>query len=188
MHNSLGLQALCGLIRESDPCDILELGPVRSRSVEFWARLNPSIFVADLRSSLPLPVLRSEEDEVLEPDWGGILRIPQERTFDVILAWDLLNYMAIADISSLVRYLEDFCRSGTLLFYLIFDRKEMPADIAIYSVIDPSHLAYEHSGTETKECPRHQPRALLSVMSNFNTVESFRLRNGVVEYVHIYER
>jgi hypothetical protein len=36
-------------------------------------------------------------------------------------------------------------------------------------------------------CPRHQPRAISGVMTRFRTSNSFRLRNGVVEYLFEYE-
>lgn len=187
VYSSLGFQALCNAIRETDTCDILELGPVRNSNIEFWSKFSPSIFVADLRSILPLPVSHSEEGELLEPDWNQLLNLPDGRRFSVILAWDLFNYMEISTVSSLVRYLSRYCRPGAFLFSLIFDRKQMPENITVYKAVDASHLAYEFCGTGMRDCLRHQPRALLSVMSDFRVVESFRLRNGMVEYVYVYE-
>ncbi|MBN2320908.1 MAG: hypothetical protein JXR49_17650 [Acidobacteria bacterium] len=187
VHSSLGFQALCNTIRETGTCDLLELGPVRSGNIEFWARFSPSIFVADLRSSLPLPVSHSEEGEFIEPDWENILNLPDGRSFNVILAWDLFNYMEIPAVSSLVRHLCRYCSPGALLFALIFDRKQMPEIITVYRIVDESHLAYEYAGTGMRPCPRHQPRALSIAMSNFRTFESYRLRNGMVEYVYAYE-
>jgi hypothetical protein len=187
IYSSLGLQALCNTIEEIGACDILELGPIRSSNIEFWSRFSPSIFVADLRSSLPLPDSHPEEDEFVEPDWRRILDLPDGRVYNVILAWDLFNYMEISAVSSMVRYLSSYCRPGALLFALLFDQKEMPEKITIYRVVDESHLAYEYTGTEMRACLRHQPRALSQAMSNFRAFESFRLRNGVAEYVYAYE-
>ena len=188
MYSSLGIESLCNAIEERGVCDILELGPVRSRNIDFWARYGPRIFVADLRSSLPLPRLPSDEDDYMAPDWTRILGLPDGRSYNVILAWDLFNYMEIEDVSSLVRYLQPYCKPGALMFSFIYDRKEMPAEITVYSVMDALHLAYEYSGEEMRDCPRHQPRAILQAISNFSVMESFRLRNGMVEYVHAYEK
>jgi hypothetical protein len=187
VHSSLGLQALCNAIRETDSCDILELGPIMGANVEFWSQFSPSIFVADLRSGLPLPDSHPEEEEIVEPDWERILNLPDNRSYNVILAWDLFNYMEIQAVSSLVRYLSAYCRPGALLLALIFDQKEMPENIAVYRTVDESHLAYENTGTETRPCLRHQPRALSIAMSRFRALESFRLRNGMVEYLYSYE-
>ena len=187
VHSSLGLQSLCNVIRDRGACDILELGPVRSGNIEFWAGFSPTIFVADLRSSLPLPVSWSEEGEFIEPDWKNIINLPEGRRYNVILAWDLFNYMEIPAVSSLVRYLHRYCGPEALLFALIFDQRQMPEEITVYRIVDESHLAYECIGTAMRPCLRHQPHALSGVMSNFRTFESYRLRNGMVEYVYAYE-
>jgi hypothetical protein len=190
VYNSLGLQSLCQRLQSASTCDILELGPVRSGNVEFWSRFNPSIFIADLRSSLPLPVSHWEDpenSEFVRPDWESLLGLPGGRIYDVILVWDLFNYLELPAVSSLVEYLKPFLRRGAILFTLIFDQKQMPDQITVYQVADESHLRYCYPGTEMRACPRHQPRALGLVMSGFTTADSFRLRNGVVEYLFEYE-
>jgi hypothetical protein len=187
VHSSLGLQELCQRLQDVPTCNILELGPVRSGNIEFWSRFNPLIFIADLRSSLPLPVSPIEDSEPVKPDWRHLLNLPEDRKFDVILAWDLLNYLDISSVSSLIQFLKSFCLPGAVLFTLIYDQKQMPEKITVYRVSDESHLIYESSGSELRACPRHQPRAIEIVMSNFRTSNSFRLRNGIVEYLFIYE-
>jgi len=187
VHSSLGLQALCQKLQSVASCDILELGPVRGGNIEFWSRFRPSIYVADLRSSLPLPVLSSEASEFIEPEWDRLLGLPENHSYDVILAWDLLNYLDLPAVASLITYLRRFCRPGTVLFSLIFDQKEMPEKITVYRIADESHLQYEYAGSEMRICPRHQPHTLFGVMNRFHTSESFRLRNGVLEYLFVYE-
>jgi hypothetical protein len=115
------------------------------------------------------------------------LNLPDGRSYNVILAWDLFNYMEISAVSSLVRYLNGYCKPKALLLAFILDRKEMPEKITVYRVVDETHLAYEYTGTKMRACLRHQPRVLSSAMSNFRTFESYRLRNGMVEYVYAYE-
>jgi len=198
-YSSPGLEELLQRLKEGATCDILELGPVRSRNVEFWSRFSTSLYIADLRSCLPLPAtaVAAAEDAAAaaaedveaapEPDWKRLLDLPEGRSYDAILAWDLLNYLDLASISSLIRYLKPFCRPGTILFTLIFDQKQMPEKITVYRIIDESHLAYEYGSLALRPCLGHQPRALAGVMSPFITSSSFRLRNGVVEYLFIYE-
>jgi hypothetical protein len=187
VYNSLGLQELCQRLQSAVTCDILELGPVRGGNIAFWSRFSPSIYVADLRSNLPLPHVASEETEFVEPEWDRLLGLPAGRSYDVILAWDLLNYLELPVISSLVGYLRRFCRPGTILFALIFDQKQMPSAITVYHIADESHLRYVWASSETCACPRHQPRAISGAMTRFRTSNSFRLRNGVVEFLFEYE-
>lgn len=190
VHTSLGLQALCGRLQDGASCDILELGPVRSGSIEFWSRFSPSIYIADLRSSLPLPLPDPPPEEgsaYVEPEWERLLALPEGRDYSVVLAWDLLNYMDLPAVTSLAGYLKNFCRPGAILFSLIFDQKQMPDEITVYGIADESHLRYEYVTPEMRACPRHQPRALALALSQFQTADSFRLRNGVVEYLFEYE-
>ncbi len=187
VHTSLGLQALCERLKTVQTCEILELGPVRNGNLEFWSRFQPSIYIADLRSSLPLPVILSEDSEFVEPDWSHLLGLPPDRRYDFILAWDLLNYLELPAVASIIKFLGRFCRPGTILFTLIFDQKQMPEQITVYNIMDEAHLQYEYAGPEMRVCLRHQPRALAGAMSRFKTADSFRLRNGVVEYLFEYE-
>ena len=62
VFRSLGLGALCETLQAAVTCDILELGPVRGDSIEFWAQYKPSVYIADLRSCLPLPAIAENPD------------------------------------------------------------------------------------------------------------------------------
>ncbi len=189
VYRSLGLGALCESLREKTGCSILELGPVRSENIAFWSQFSPSVYIADLRSNLPLPAAPADPDnpEQPEPDWDHLLKLPGDRRFDVILAWDLLNYLELSAAASLIRYLSRFCRSGTLIFALIFDQKQMPEQITVYRIVDHGRLRYDQNGQALQACPRHQPRALAGIMHPFRAAHSFRLQNGVVEYLFTYE-
>jgi len=186
VHTSLGLNTLCQKLQGSTDLKILELGPARGGNIEFWSQFCSSVFVADLGASLPLPRL-AEDQERTETEWKNLLGLPEGCRFDVILFWDLLNYIELTSIPSLVGYLSRFCRPGTILFSLIFDHSQMPEEITVYRIVDPSHLSYEISGPAMRACPRHQPRALTGALRGFRTSESFRLRNSVVEYLFAYE-
>jgi hypothetical protein len=185
VHRSLGLGALCETLPDAAGCDILELGPVRGDNLEFWARYTPSVYIADLRSHLPLPGPAESTDgaDPPEPDWGSILDLPEDRRFDVILAWDLLNYLELPAAASLMRYLGRFCRSGTRFFALMFDHKEMPDEITVYRIVDSGRLRYDRGSPTMRACPRHQPRAIAGIMHGFRPLHSFRLQNGIVEYL-----
>lgn len=128
-----------------------------------------------------------EDSEFVEPDWDCLLGLPGGQSFDVILAWDLLNYLELPAVCSLIGYLKRFSRPGTVLFSLIFDQKQMPNEISIYDIKDEAHLSYEYTGSEMRACLRHQPRALALAMTGFRTSDSFRLKNGIVEYLFEYE-
>jgi hypothetical protein len=59
----------------------------------------------------------------------------------------------------------------------------MPEQIPTYRIVDEGHIAYDNSGCGMRACPRHQPRALTMLMDQFRSAGSFRLQNGIVEYL-----
>jgi hypothetical protein len=186
-QTSLGLDALCRKLEGVTELSVLELGPARSANVEFWSRYKSSIFVADLRAGLPLPHL-AEDQPFPESEWDRILGLPEGRFYDVILAWDLLNYIDLSILPSLINYLIRFCRPGALLFFLIYDQPQMPAESNIYKIMDERRIVYEPMGSGMCACPRHQPRALAKLLCRFQSSDSFRLKNGIVEYIFAYEK
>jgi hypothetical protein len=187
VQTSLGLDALCRKLEGITAFDVLELGPARSANVEFWSRYKSSIFVADLRSSLPLPFL-AEDQQFPESGWDRILELPKGRLYDVILVWDLLNYIDMPVLPGFINYIIRFCRPGAILFFLIFDQPQMPAEITIYKIMDERRIAYERYGGGTRSCPRHPPRVLTRLFCQFRTSNSFRLKSGIVEYIFTYEK
>jgi hypothetical protein len=182
---SLGLKALCQKLEGVSHLRLLDLGPARNANIEFWSQYRCSIFISDLRASLPLPYL-AEDQQFPESEWDRILGLPQGSSYDVILAWDLFNYIEMSMLPSLFSYLSHFCRLGTILFFLISDQPQMPEEITVFKIVNDQHLAYENSSAAKRACPRHQPRALAKLLSQFQTSDSFRLRNGIVEYLFTF--
>ncbi len=186
VQRSPGLSALCKLFQGEPNWNILELGPARGGNIDFWSRFGHIIHVADLGSNLPLPVAVGDEEPV-EPEWGRLLGLTQGRFFDIILTWDLLNYLELTNIAGLRAYLVHFCKPGSILYSLVFDQPSMPGEPTVYQIMDEEHLCYKYRSSNMIRCPRHQPRTLAGIMRGFSTANSFRLRNGTIEYLFAYE-
>jgi hypothetical protein len=186
VFKSLGLQELCRLIQSFGGCSILDLGGARGVNIAFWSHFSPSIHVADLRSALPL-VQPTGDETSSGPAWDRIMALPESTRFDVILAWDLLNYLEQPLVVGLIQYLLRFCRHGALLFALIYDRQQMPAVPTVFKIKDEESLIYESCSSDTRPCLRHQPREVQRMFAGFRVASSFRLRHGVQEYLFEYE-
>jgi len=187
IHSSPGLRSLCQRFQDMTTLDLLELGPARGCNIEFWSRFSNSIFVADLRASLPLPPLE-EELEYPESEWHRILDLPAGRYFDIILAWDLMNYIEAAALPGFINHLNRYCKQGTILFTMLIDQPQMPEDSCVFRIIDEENLGYETSGSSLRSCPRLQPRVLENTMQGFRTSDRYRLRHGIIEYLFYYIR
>lgn len=186
VFKSLGLQELCRLVQSLDSRSILDLGGAWGVNIRFWSTFSPSIYVGDLHSSVPA-IQPTGDETSAGPEWGRLMAIPENSRFDVILAWDLLNYLEQPQVISLIQYLLRFCRRGALLFALIYDRQQMPAVPTVFKIKDEENLIYESRTSDTRPCPRHQPREVQRMFAGFRISSSFWLRNGVQEYLFEYE-
>ncbi len=184
-HKSLGLTTLLRLLREDREAAILDLGPALGANVEFWSRYQSRLYIQDFyrgyaRRIAELPDAPGEE---IIP---GLIQLGNGTTFDIVLAWDLFNYLSLEALETLMRCLSRYCRPGTALFALISSQPQISATPTHFRILDMETLDYEATSHETRPCSRHQPRDLTKVMGRFRVSSSFLLRNGVQEYVFVF--
>lgn len=166
---------------------VLDLGPAVGENVSFFARLSCKIYIADLYESLFAPTAHRPQGAkafgmMLErelPSTGG-------EAVDVILAWDLINYLDIEQQQVLAAALAGYCHRGTQIFAMIATHKEMPARPTPFHVLDRRHLAFESDRQWQRESPRYTEPDLRRGMPDFEVDVSFLLRNGLQEYILNY--
>ena len=181
-YQSLAMPALCrGL--ETGRQRILDLGPALGSNVGFFSHLPCSLFIADLHEAL-FPstsngVIRRRDsfDELLTAE------LPADNDFDLILAWDLLNYLDRDEMRSLSRHLASVCSPGAVLFALVTTRKVMPNKPAVFRILEPARLSYELESGVRREAPMYKEPELIRAMSEFSVESTFLLRNGMQEYL-----
>lgn len=185
-HRSLALTALSDQLLKERSYEILDLGPPISKNIEFWSQFQPKITIADFYRSLNA-ALPSSPDAPYEYNYETLLPGGPDARFDIILAWDLFNYLEHDALEALIGCLSRVCRSGTFLFALIGFTQQMPADPQVFRIVDREQLAYENRSTSVRSCPRYQPRDINRMMAGFRVHNSFILRHGFQEYLFVRE-
>jgi SAM-dependent methyltransferase len=142
------------------------------------------LFIADLYRSLEAASSR------LPPDAARLLRAleeqlpaPAEAPFDLILAWDLLNYFEAAQLTALGGHLGRLCRPGGQLFALIATRGPICDRPLVFQILKHDLLLYEAPVATERPCPRYRETWLERQLEDFAVQTSFLLRNGMQEYV-----
>ncbi len=188
VYKSLGLNALLQQLEGMSGYSILDLGAACGTNVEFWSQFGCKIFVEDLyHSALPYLGRAAEEEEPPQLPLPEILEFSPETRFDVILAWDLFNYLEAPHIEAVVHYLAQFCHPGTYAVAIMSVQQQRPAEPNRYKIVDTEHVAYEPRSAVMRTSPRYQPRDINRLMAGFRVSSSFLLRHGVQEYVFIQE-
>jgi hypothetical protein len=181
---SLGLKALLDRVRDDRSYSILDLGPALERNVRFWSKFSCRLHIHDFYRSYrerKAAVVPGGESE--EAAFSALLPFSDETFFDIILAWDLFNYLDLRELEAFVRRLNRWCRRGTRLFAMISSLPNIPASPTIFRILNREQMIYEIPTRDTRPCPRHQPRDIVRLMTRFTVSSSFLLHHGIREYV-----
>ena len=201
-YHSLALPGLLGRLDGDRKCRVLDLGPAHGATVEFFSQYSCKLYVADLYRSLKVhradPGIDRLPDKPDEPQdeeeaaaerariFDELLPYDGDTRFDLVLAWDLLNYLEPEQIEVLSRRLARFSHSGTKLFAMVAIHQEIPARPCAFKIRDTETLEYDELTHRTRTAPRHTEPALRRLMSGFDVESTCVLRNGLQEYVFTF--
>jgi len=161
----------------------MDLGPATGSNVAFFSQYSCRLYIADLfpavrpqgaasaQSRLPL---REAVDRQL-PEIDGPL--------DLLISWDLLNYLKGEEIEAVAERLAPRVRPGTLLYAMIATTKMIPDRPMRILIDDHETLSYEDISTVNRPCPRYREPDLERWMGGFSVESSYLLRNGYQEYI-----
>ncbi len=187
-NTSLALNALFYHLRHEKKYNILDLGPALGANVDFFSQFSCKIHIEDLYHTLSSFDFFSPEDGfTYQTVFEYLLPYTHNTQFDVILSWDIFNYLEREEFESLISHLGHFCNKGTLLFSLISTLKHIPEKPTIFRIQDQETLQYQTGSTVLRPCPGYQQTDLNHLMPRFRVCNSFLLRNGFKEYLFVYE-
>lgn len=186
MYTSLGMKALLASLGPDRRQGILDLGRALGSNVDFWSQFSCRLYFGDLYREVVASGGHEDPDLCMQA-YEQSLKFDEGTVFDVILAWDLFNYLNHGQFESLVRFLAGYCRNGTLLFALISTSQTIPAEPTVFRIMANDKLIYLTAQGEPKPSPRYQPRDINQMMAGFKVSHSFLLRHGMREYVFEFE-
>lgn len=183
-HHSLALKHALRRFRALGGSRVLDLGPALGRNVQFLSAFISKLFVADLYSTIRSQAGRSaldraRMDRILIRD----LPRPEEAPIDLILVWDLLDYLDREQIATLGRHLAKLCRRDSLVLILLSTLQTMPELPGRYLMLDPETLRCENDSKRERRSPGYKEPDLERLMPAFEVETSFLLRSGIQEYV-----
>jgi hypothetical protein len=185
VHKSLGLNTLLRSMQDDRKYFILDLGQPLGGNVEFWSQYQCRLYIEDFYRDYRAKAAPGAEVSK-EAIFADLLQFSAETSFDIILTWDLFNYLDPEEIGMLVLRLSRWCRSGALLFALISSLPLIPAEPTVFRILDSERMVYETRTHETQPCPRYHPRDVAKYVAPFEVSSSFLLRHGIQEYVFVY--
>ena len=183
VHRSLALAALCEEIRRRK-LTVLDLGSAVGTNVEFLSQFGCKLFIEDLYAALST---RTDGDLAGPGFFAELLSVPEDTRFDVILAWDLFDYLQRKELAVFAEYLRRYTNKGALIFALISYHKTIPAQPYRFRIKDEQHLIYERRTGAERPSPRLAPAEVTNLLKEFRVDRSFLLKHGIQEYLLVRE-
>jgi hypothetical protein len=186
-RQSPGLQTILDRLREDKLYRVLDLGSAIGSNISYFTDFADHIRVVDLLAeglpALDLADLEEDEveravEEIFSDEWG---------LFDLVFAWDLLNYLEEAAAQAVVQRLRSLCITDALLFMMVVSADQMSRSPLQYWIRDPGTLEYRALSPDSVQAPARPPSTVERMCRGFRIERSFVLRHGVQEYVAIKE-
>lgn len=167
---------------------VLDLGRARAGTVDLFGRYRCRLDVVDLPGRLAeLPDVEDEEGPQAVERWlDGLLPPAHGETVDLVLCWNLLNYLPAAVIEALGRRLAERASPRARLHALIeYRATRMPAVPASFAPVGLELLADpDEAALEAIPAPRYSPKELEKRLPGFSSEKTMLLGNGMQEYLY----
>ena len=187
-HHSFGLAALNQEIIQPG-YRILDLGPLSVGTTQAFLQMNCPCYIEDLIEFFADNQQASDTKGALT---AHLVAKPERIKFDVILCWDLLNFLSTDEIAHLIELLKPNLKPGSLLHAMIYTGATAPAGPAKFKLLqDFTYETVEDPGYPKVSFQRHSVVALMQSLGRFNLSNSLMQRQGMrkdlIEYFFEYE-
>lgn len=162
---------------------VLDLGPARTETVALFSQFRCRLEFADLGDGLDQ--LNAEADPLLLREIAEAL-LPRRRqeAADIVLCWDLLNYLQRPALKVLMARVAVRSRPGTLVHALIaYSAPRMPAKPDRYAAQPDGRLIVQSTTDADCVAPRYSPEDLRHCMPDYTVESAMLLKNGMQEFL-----
>lgn len=185
LHASRGTHIIANYLAAAErKLEVLDLGNMSIKNIEFLSKLGCRVHVESITDTLnDLNATRHRREALVAEIAQHIEKQAARTRFDVILAWDLFNYLEPEAMTMLMQRISKFCRKGTLLFALVRIEETMPLKPVNFSFVNKKHLRYQTQAKHCKPCPQYSVVDLMNRLPGFSVLRTYLMENGMHEYV-----
>ncbi|MEO8223460.1 MAG: methyltransferase domain-containing protein [Gammaproteobacteria bacterium] len=162
---------------------VLDLGAVRPETVALLTPFRCRLEIADLADGLA--ALDEETDyNVLRDRAEDLLPPARREPTDIILCWDLLNYLQRPALAALAERLAARLRPGGHLHALIvYSGTSMPARPSQFAPLADGRLIETVTTAARRNAPRYTPDDLGKCLRGLRSESAMLLKNGMQEFL-----
>ncbi len=171
---------------------VLDLGSASGENVQFFSQVECQLEILDLYPQLverPDRLARTHEAFAIGQLISQILterpgKKETDPVFDLVLSWDLFDFLSPEQIRGLVQGLEPYVKSGTRLLSQVSYLGTLPEQPRLVKIHDRETIAVQLIPGH-KPSPRYTEPQLLKVMPGWEVDRCFLQRDGFREYLFV---
>ena len=186
VHDSPALSEIFTTLDPERPVRVLDLGPATPVNLEYYSAFASGVRIAHL--------LRDDDPAELEAlDTGAFVSILdrlspiEEDPFELILVWDLLNYLVNEQPTVLSHHLAAVATHGTQIHAMIVTAETMPSKPSRFELLDAGRLDYLPTTAQRTAAPDPPAAQVERWLNPFRITRSFLLRHGVREFLGVLD-
>jgi len=174
---------LVGRLDDEQRHVVLDLGPPQAGTVALFGRFRCRLDIGDFAANLDAVRAVTEPQELPETI-AGLLPPARREHADIILCWDLFNYLERPALKALMDCVAEHGQAGTLVHALVvYSAKMMPVLPNRYVPVDDHSLRIVANTQEMQPAPRYSPEDLGLCMPAYSLERAMLLRNGMQEFL-----
>lgn len=179
-------RSLVERMQEGERAVVLDLGPAQPATISLFSNFRCRLDIADIAESLPSLNLEAEDPEALRQHAEALLPPKRDEPADMVLCWDLLNYIGPAALQALMTCVAERGRPGMVAHALIaYSAPRMPAKPNRYAPDDNYRLRILPTTDQETDSPRYTPEILDQRLPRYRRERAMLLRNGMQEFLFV---
>lgn len=162
---------------------ILDLGSAHPRTVALFNQFRCRLEIADLAEGIE--DLETEDESLdLSRKIESLFPARRKEPTDVILCWDLLNYLRRPVLTSVMEHIADRAQPGALAHALVaYAAASIPAIPNRYFPSEDHHLMTVRLTDRDRESPRYTHDDITRLMPRYKVKRAMLLKNGMQEFL-----
>ncbi len=164
---------------------VLDLGSPSSNTVEYYSRFDTKVSVEDLRNDI---CRGASSEHTLTAAVDRIAQLGFQSACEVVMMWDLINYLPMRQRMHLAQCVERMTRPGALLHLSVWTTALMPESPLHFELLPEDEILYRLESPPTRVSPLITKPALAKLFPQFQRLRSFLSRTGIEEQLLIKTR
>jgi len=165
------------------PWRVLDLGPAYNVNLMWFAARGASYTVEALFGTIAPCRTGGRLDTACMRALPDLLRFPEGTRFDVVLAWDLFDFLGAAGVAVVGERLRAVSHGKTLLHAAVAREGRVPPRPGYWEMVDERTIRHVPADGPLLNTVRFTDASLQRALGSFRVHKSYLLQNGLQEYL-----